>query len=210
MYKKRKILVLSPHTDDGEFGCGGSIARFVEEGSEAYYIAFSSCEESVPEGFPKDILIKEVKAATRALGIPQNKLSILNYPVRKFSYHRQEILEELVLVNRQLSPHLVFIPSFNDIHQDHHVIAMEGVRAFKHSTILAYEMPWNNINFSTQAFVALTEQHLNHKLKSLAKYKSQAKRPYAREELVRGLAEIRGVAINVKYAEAFEVIRLII
>ena len=25
-----RILVLSPHTDDGELGCGGSIARFVE------------------------------------------------------------------------------------------------------------------------------------------------------------------------------------
>ena len=27
-----KVLVLAPHTDDGELGCGGTIARFVEEG----------------------------------------------------------------------------------------------------------------------------------------------------------------------------------
>ncbi len=30
-----RVLVLAPHTDDGEFGCGGSIARFLMEGSIA-------------------------------------------------------------------------------------------------------------------------------------------------------------------------------
>tara|TARA_Y100000739_G_C20308302_1_gene328716 strand:+ start:165 stop:359 length:195 start_codon:yes stop_codon:yes gene_type:complete len=58
---KNKILVLAPHTDDGEIGCGGSIARFIDEGKEIYYIAFSKCEESVPKGFPKNILEEEVK-----------------------------------------------------------------------------------------------------------------------------------------------------
>ncbi len=27
-----KILILAPHTDDGEFGCGGSINRWAGEG----------------------------------------------------------------------------------------------------------------------------------------------------------------------------------
>ncbi|MEO8151003.1 MAG: PIG-L family deacetylase, partial [Bacteroidia bacterium] len=37
----KKVLVLAPHTDDGELGCGGSINRKIEEGSEVYYVAFS-------------------------------------------------------------------------------------------------------------------------------------------------------------------------
>jgi len=27
-----RVLVLKPHTDDCEFGCGGTVSRFLEEG----------------------------------------------------------------------------------------------------------------------------------------------------------------------------------
>ena len=30
----KKVLVLAPHTDDGELGCGGTVARLLEEGCE--------------------------------------------------------------------------------------------------------------------------------------------------------------------------------
>ncbi len=30
----KRVLVLAPHTDDGEFGAGGTIARLVEGGAE--------------------------------------------------------------------------------------------------------------------------------------------------------------------------------
>ena len=62
---KKRILVLAPHTDDGEFGCGASIARFIAEGADVYYAAFSLAEESVPPPFPKNILETEVWAFTR-------------------------------------------------------------------------------------------------------------------------------------------------
>ena len=38
---KNKILVLAPHTDDGELGCGGTIAQYIDQGKEVYYVAFS-------------------------------------------------------------------------------------------------------------------------------------------------------------------------
>ena len=90
------ILVLAPHTDDGELGCGGTIAKFIEEGAEVYYAAFSTAEESVPEGLPKDILKTEVRKATSVLGIPSNNLFVFDYEVRKLSYSRQSILDDLV------------------------------------------------------------------------------------------------------------------
>jgi len=43
----KKALVLAPHTDDGEFGCGGTISRLVREGCTVKYVAFSDCKESV-------------------------------------------------------------------------------------------------------------------------------------------------------------------
>jgi len=208
--EKKKVLILAPHTDDGEFGCGGTIARFIEEGAEVWYAAFSCAEESVPEGLPKDILVSEVKNATKVLDIPFEQLIILRYPVRKLSYHRQEILEDMVKMNREIQPDLVFTPSKYDVHQDHFTVTQEALRAFKFTSILGYELPWNNYVFETTCFVHLEEHHVLKKLESLKCYRSQIGRKYANEEYVKGLALTRGVQIGGKYAECFNLLRWII
>lgn len=208
--KNKKILVLAPHTDDGEFGCGGSIARLINNGSEVYYVAFSACEQSVLPHLPKDILIKEVKEATHELGVKSKNLILHKYDVRKFNFHRQEILEILIQLRNKIKPDLVFIPSINDIHQDHMTVANEAVRAFKFTNILSYEMPWNNFSFKTTAFIKLNESEIETKIKALKKYKSQSHRPYANENFIKSLATVRGTQIGVKYAEVFEIIRLIV
>jgi LmbE family N-acetylglucosaminyl deacetylase len=66
---KGSILVLAPHIDDGEFGCGGSIAKFIEEGADVFYAAFSLCELSLPSHLPKDILERELHEAAGVLGL---------------------------------------------------------------------------------------------------------------------------------------------
>jgi len=202
-----KILVLAPHTDDGEFGCGGSIARFVEEGKEIYYAAFSTAEESVPDPWPKDILKTEVQEATKRLGIPQANVILFHFKVRELSYHRQEILEELVKIKNDICPDLVFLPSSNDLHQDHSTVSIEGIRAFKNTTILGYEIPWNNISFHAESFIILSEENMDTKINALDAYNSQKGKNYANEEFIRSLARARGVQIGSRYAEAFEVTR---
>jgi LmbE family N-acetylglucosaminyl deacetylase len=202
-------LILAPHTDDGEFGCGGTIAKLISEGVEVYYIAFSACEQSVLPKFPSDILITEVKEATQVLGIKRENLYLLKYDVRTFNYNRQGILDDIIKFRNKINPDLVFIPSLNDIHQDHATIANEAVRAFKFCNILCYEMPWNNFNFATTSFMILSEEQINIKINALKKYKSQEHRSYANEEFIRSLASVRGVQVGQRYAEVFEVIRLI-
>jgi N-acetylglucosamine malate deacetylase 1 len=204
-----KVLVIAPHTDDGEFGCGGSITKLIEAGTEIYYAAFSLAEESVPPQFPKNILETEVKAATTELGIKSDHLLLFKYQVRHFAEHRQSILEDLVKLNHDLKPDLVFMPSLHDLHQDHSTVAIEGLRAFKKTSIFAYEMPWNNLNFSTQSFIILSESNIENKIKALECYNSQKSKNYASGEFIRSLALTRGTQIGVKYAEAFEVIRWI-
>lgn len=208
--KKMNIIVLAPHTDDGEFGCGGSIAKFIEEGHNVYYVAFSTAKKSVPEGLPQDILEKEVKIATKRLGIKPENLIIYGFEVRKLNYVRQDILEELVKLKREIEPDLVFLPSPNDLHQDHYTVSIEGLRAFKQVSILGYEVPWNNINFQTQSFIRLNKAHVENKVYALDAYNSQKTRNYATKEFIYSLAKTRGVQVNTEYAEAFEVIRWII
>ena len=207
--KFKRVLVLAPHTDDGEFGCG-TISYLVSSGVEVSYAAFSACEQSVAPQFPKDILITEVKAATKVLGIKPKNLYLFNYEVRTFSYNRQFILDDILNLRKKINPDLVLIPSLRDIHQDHSTIANEALRAFKFTTILSYELPWNNIDFSTTCFVKLNERFIKAKVNALKKYESQAHRSYANEEFIRSLARTRGVQINTRFAEVFEVIRLIL
>lgn len=204
------VLVLAPHTDDGELGCGGTINKLKSLGKRVIYVAFSTCEESVPEGFPKDILTHEVRTATKELGIPESDLILLDYKVRYFPANRQEILEEMVRLNRQFAPDLVFCPSSYDIHQDHGTICMEAKRAFKGTTILGYEFIWNNFQFASQCFIELNEADIERKVAAMEQYQSQSKRLYAKDKLIRGVANYRGLQAQVEYAEAFEVIRLIV
>ena len=208
--KNKNVLILAPHTDDGEFGCGATIAKLTDEGHRVFYVAFSACEQSVLDQFPKDILITEVKSATSVLGVKPSDLILFKYEVRKFNYFRQEILENMVRLKNEINPGLVFIPCLSDIHQDHSTIAIEGLRAFKFTSVLSYELPWNNLSINTSSFVHITENHLQKKIRALSEYKSQAHRPYSNEEFIRALAITRGTQIGTRYAETFEVVRWVV
>ena len=202
-----RILVLAPHTDDGELGCGGTISRLIEKGCEVYYAAFSTAEESGPPEYPPDILQTEVRAGTKALGIDPANLLTYRYRVRHLPDVRQEILEELMRLKEEIKPSTVFLPSSHDLHQDHQTISMEGLRAFKTVTVLGYELPWNNMAFDYRHFVALQERHVQAKVNALACYESQKHRPYVQEEFLRSWARTRGGQIFVDYAEAYDVLR---
>ncbi len=206
----KQILVLAPHTDDGELGAGGTINKLIEYGATVYYAAFSTAEESVPDGWPKDILKTEVINATDKLGIKKENVLIFDYQVRKLNFMRQGILDDLTKMRKEIKPQLVLMPCFNDIHQDHSTIAHEGLRAFKTTSILGYELIWNNLTFNTTSFVALEKKHIQLKADALKEYKSQGIRDYMSEDFIFSLAKTRGVQIGTDYAESFEVIRWII
>lgn len=207
---EKKILVLAPHTDDLEFGCAGTVSKLIENGNEVFCAAFSACQQSVRKEFPPDILITEIRAASKILGINSKNLILFNYSVRTFNYHRQDLLDDILKLKAQIQPDIVFIPALTDVHQDHYTIAQEGFRAFKFSSLLSYELPWNNLSFNTACFMKLEERHILKKIEAVQQYKSQAHRPYANEEFIRSLARTRGVQINSHYAECFEVIRWIL
>jgi LmbE family N-acetylglucosaminyl deacetylase len=210
MNTMRRVLVLAPHTDDAELGCGGTISRLLTDGADVFVAAFSTAEESLPPGAKPNRLRDEFLAAMQTLGIPQDNALVFEYPVRRLSYYRQELLEELVKLRKQIDPNMVFLPSSSDLHQDHQVLNAEGLRCFKDMTVWGYELPWNNIGFPAQAFVTLESCDLQAKWEALQAYKSQFElgRPYFSREFIEGLARVRGVQVKSPYAEAFEVMRL--
>lgn len=205
----RPILILAPHTDDGELGCGATISRLRRLGHQIYYTAFCSCDESLPPEFEPGTLKRELLAATRVLGIPHENVDVLNFQVRKLSYRRQEVLDKLVQINRDLNPQMIFCPTEEDLHQDHAVVASEALRAFKTKTVLGYEMPWNNIRFHANYVISVTEQDIETKIRALKEYTSQHSRPYLSERYLRAHAHSRGVSVGVEFAEAFTLYRAV-
>ncbi len=203
-----KALILAPHIDDAEFGCGGMIHRLVSAGCEVHYLAFSDCRASIPDGYDADILRQELAKAKEVLGI--SSATVLDFEVRRFTDYRQEILQAMVDFGRSKMPDLVLTPSREDIHQDHQVVCMECIRAFKHTTIMGYELPWNCLKLSSEVLVTLTEENLKKKIEAIQCYLSQSHRPYYNEEYIRSLAHTVGLRIGKQWAEAFEVIRWVV
>jgi len=210
MMNPKKILVLAPHTDDAELGCGGTIARLLEEGAQVHVAVFSTAEDSLPVGTRYGTLKDEFYNAMSIMEISSENLTVHDYPVRRLSYHRQEVLESLIELRTRIQPETVLLPAGTDLHQDHQVVNVEGLRAFKDITVWGYELPWNHVEFSANAFVVLDESHLQKKWLALQSYKTQLElsRPYFSWEFVQSLARIRGIQVKTSYAEAFEVIRI--
>lgn len=203
-------LILGAHPDDGELGFGGTISKLSDQNKTIHYATFSPCNKSLPEGFSDGVLFEEGEKACEKIGIPGEHLIKKRYPVRDFSDYRQDILEDLIDLKRNLNPDLIALPASSDVHQDHSVIHDEGIRAFKEKTILGYELPWNNLDFSYQGFVSLRKSDVDRKIAALREFKSQKRKEYIDPEYLRSLAVTRGVRAGYKFAEAFEVIRWVV
>jgi LmbE family N-acetylglucosaminyl deacetylase len=206
----QRFLALAPHTDDAELGCGGTIARLIETGAEVHVAAFSTADVSLPPGSPSGLLKDEYYASMRSIGIPSDRIHLYFYETRRFSYQRQEILEDLVALRRKVEPEMVFLPSSFDTHQDHQVIYQEGVRAFlRNASLWGYEASRNCISFTAQGFFRLELHHLQAKWNALQLYRSQFElgRSTFSWDVIQANARVRGLQVNTEFAEAFEVIR---
>jgi len=201
-----KVLVLSPHPDDADFGAGGFIHHLLEQNIDVTWVVFSSCNESLPKEFDKGSAIKEFEEMAMHHAV---EFIILNYPVRHFPQYRQEILDVLWKFKEISRPDLILCPCLGDLHQDHSTIAQEAFRAFKNASILGYEIFWNNACFSPNYFVPLSKAEVDAKWDMCSHYKSQLFKGKIHKEIVFSLAEVRGSMINRPYAEAFEVIRMV-
>lgn len=202
------VLVLSPHTDDAELGCGATISRLIREEHKVHVAVFSTCEDSLPDGFLPGTLKTECIKSLTSLGVLEEDIFFYDYSVRVFNYSRQNILDDLIVLKKRLEPSKVFIPSVDDYHQDHKTVAEEAVRCFKNNcSILSYELIWNNTSFKNQIYYELLEEDIKNKIAALSKYETQKNRIYFKNNFIESLATVRGAQNGIRYAEVFEVIR---
>ncbi len=206
----KKYLFVGAHPDDIEFGAGATLAKSVMTNVECHAIVFSNCHESLDSGTTdKKTLVIESQKALLKLGLKDHQIRFLDFPVRNFPESRQDILQVLFDVNREHSFDRVFAPCTYDIHQDHQVIAIETLRAFKFSTVLGYELPWNNLESKLQFFNGVNDNQVQLKREALSEFNSQKGRFYSGPDKVETILKFRGLQANLDFAEAFEVLRWI-
>ncbi len=209
--ERMEALFLAPHGDDAHIAAAGTMVRLREGGAEMFLMSFCHADDALPKGFKPGTVFDEVRKAAAVVSLPEKNLVFHDFPNHNFPSRRQEILQILVDWRREHNPDLVFAPATADTHQDHATIAAEAIRAFrKSSSVYGFDMPWNVAGPSRlDLYVELSEPQLERKLRALACFKSQQgkKNSCATPEYARHLAAVRGNAIEVPYAEAFEVVR---
>jgi LmbE family N-acetylglucosaminyl deacetylase len=202
--RNQTIIAIAPHLDDIELGCGGTVYE-LGKNNTIYYVGLS-----LPPLVERDVLMQEFHAAVHCLNIDPQKIILRDYDPRNLFDARMDILQLFYDLNKDMKPALVLAPNGRDIHQSHEVTYAEARRAFKYTTILGYELPWNSMEFSMDVFVTLPPDAVAAKVAAINAYKTQMERVFFANNIVEDLARVRGKQIGREFAECFENIRIIL
>ncbi len=222
------ILGVAAHPDDLEFGCGGSVAKWVSEGATAYFLVLTdgskgSEDQNITPEELKVIRRSEQEEAAKILGVKEN--IFLDYIDGELE-NSLELRKKIVRVIRQLKPDVVITmdPSFlYDAkmgfinHPDHRAAGqatLDAIFPFARNTktfpeLLEEGLPSHKVsevllvNFqNTNYFVDITET-FETKLKAILKHKSQVENPEEIKSFMEKAGKMLGEKINVNYAEGF-------
>ncbi len=201
-----KVIAIAPHIDDVELGAGATIHHLTKSKSnKVYYVGLS-----LPPLVDSNTFHEEFSESTQILGLDSERIILRNFNPRNLFDARSEILQLFYDLNKELKPDLVIIPNSQDIHQSHEVVFAEARRAFKYTTILGYELPWNSLDFSMDVFITVDREDVEAKVAAINAYRTQKNRMFFANDIVGDLARVRGKQIGREYAECFELTRLIV
>jgi N-acetylglucosamine malate deacetylase 1 len=200
----KTVLAIAPHIDDVELGAGATIHHLAKS-NNVYYVGLS-----LPPLVEREEFMQEFQESVKHLGICQSHIILRDYDPRNLFDSRSDILQLFYDLNKQLQPNLILMPNSKDIHQSHEVVYAEARRAFKYMTLLGYELPWNSIEFSMDAYITVDREDIDAKIAAINAYKTQKQRMFFSNDIVGDLARVRGKQIGHQYAECFELVRLIL
>lgn len=126
---KKRIIVFAPHPDDETLGCGGTIARRINEGYEVIVVVITDGRYSfsvvlgidsdpTPEEL-KEIRKNETIRATKILGVPKDNLLFLDFEDNTLATHEKEVEEKIINIMKQYTPEEVYFTYEKDYNYDH-------------------------------------------------------------------------------------------
>ena len=145
----KSALVVTPHPDDAEIGCGGTVARWVGEGAEVYYVLCTNGDKGSSDPEMTSERLAEIRAAeqleaTRTLGVKE--VVMLGYPDGELEDTR-EFRKQLVRAIRRFKPQVVLCPDpFRSTfywHRDHRIcgqVTADAVFPYARDRLHFYEL----------------------------------------------------------------------
>jgi len=221
----RRVMVVVAHPDDAEFGCGGSVAKWVKKGKEVTYVILTngdkgSGDRSMTSERLAKIREEEQLNAARTLGV--ERVRFLGYPDGELEDTREVRRAVTAEIRRWRPERLVIQNPFRTLnlyasHRDHRIaggVALDCVYPLArdhlsfpellaqglepHKVREVYLMWWEN----PEVVVDITDT-MDLKLKALACHASQMDDFAAVEARVRERAAEAGKPKGFAYAETF-------
>jgi LmbE family N-acetylglucosaminyl deacetylase len=199
------VVAFGAHPDDLEIGMGGTVARHASAGDRVVMVV-----STIPNN--RDTRRREAERAADVLGA---ELMMLDIPPDEL-VHGRTVVKKLDKVLGAVNPEVVYTHWNSDSHQDHNAVAMATIAAARKNTfaLLMYEqtIPGGVVpgGFKAQSFVDISD-YIERKCQSILVHQTQIEQNGGDWWLdgVRGRAMYRGYQINVRHAEAFEVVKMI-
>ncbi|MGW8634069.1 PIG-L deacetylase family protein [Streptomyces sp. NPDC055793] len=140
------------------------------------------------------------------------RLAVLKLPDGRMPAHWEEAKAAVEELRGRTEPDLVLAPRTDDAHQDHRGLAELMTTAFRDHLVLRYEIAkWDGDLGRPVAYQPLSPEIAERKVRLLQEhYPSQRHRPWYDREAFLGLARIRGIECQARYAEAFAVTKLVL
>ncbi|HLC03327.1 MAG TPA: PIG-L family deacetylase [Anaerolineales bacterium] len=198
------VLFLGAHPDDIELGCGGLLANI--SGKTDVLCATLSDNQDNPE---LKAIVGQHYRSMNVLGVPRDQVILEHFETRNFPRDRQAILEYLYDLGRRHKPDIVFVHTQADIHQDHAVVTMEALRAFRGTTVLGYDVLRSSYGFFPHFLVEITGEDVERKIKALAEYTVYSDKYYFDPETIRATSIRHGALAEREFAEGFDILRVV-
>jgi N-acetylglucosamine malate deacetylase 1 len=209
MSRKQSVIAFGAHPDDLEIGMGGTLAKLARLGYDVNLVI-----ATLPNFVKTDIKEqRRIEATMSAKTLGCKSPQFLDLSPDEITIGRKFVTMIDEIINKH-KPEAVFTQWIGDSHQDHQALTRAVIAASRDSNnLFMYEttIPGGLTEnaFRPQLYIDITET-LEAKSNALDCFHSQKNNRCGNLwiEAVVGRCSYRGYQMNVKYAEAFEVVKV--
>jgi len=229
LFNTKQWLIISPHADDAELGCGGIIARAKQEGIKVHVavaVVKGEWHTRTREYVSSHQRLDELTASMNSVGVDFSVFNAIhdNEEFDLSSSSKHKLVSDIDALIYDISPDVIFIP-LPSFHQEHKLVydcCLAATRPTKSNSnniklIAAYEYPpagWGEsssfLSNNGKLYINITEQ-MQSKIRLLDKYRTQlseAPNSLISIDGVKRLASFRGLESGYNFAELFYILRM--
>ncbi|NQU82833.1 MAG: PIG-L family deacetylase [Parcubacteria group bacterium] len=206
--KNKKIVIISPHSDDVSIAMGGTVTILAKENTIIPVLFFTGYRGVADQDKKRatDIREQEMKQESKVLGIEEPIFMRLSSYDREEDENLDDDILQVEKVIKEVKPDLIFLPKKDDQQPRHRLAAQITLKALKNpqldtqeeakTPVLSfYENPWSLFDADEFNVVfVLPKRAVLKKMKAIEQHASQlARTPFDKASL--SLVAFRGAVV---------------